>query len=174
MIVMPNLLLIAGNGRNAGKTTLACRIIRFLAQENEVTGVKISSHFHNFNEPDLVYRNDHFIVTEEKQMISKDSSLMLQAGAKKVYFVMAQKEHLEEAWKYIHPLIRKQPVVCESGGLHEFVEPGLFLFVKRTGDEIVKKHLTSYSPVMVNNDGSEFDFDINKIEIHCGQFRLKQ
>ena len=40
-----NFLLVAGNGRNVGKTFLACEIIKQLSQKNEVTGVKISPHF---------------------------------------------------------------------------------------------------------------------------------
>ena len=171
---MTNLLLIAGNGRNAGKTTLACRIIEHLSKNISVTGLKISPHFHNFNESEVLIRSEHFIVIDEKQNSTKDSSLMLNAGADKVLFVMVKQEHLHEALIQIYNLIANAIIVCESGGLREFVEPGLFLFVKRTGYEIVKKHLINYSPIIVNNNGSDFDLEIEKIEIKNHQFILFQ
>lgn len=170
---MPNLLLLAGNGRNVGKTFLACKIIRHFSQKEEVVGLKISSHFHAFNESDLIFKNDRFIITDEKQINTKDSSLMLQAGAKRVFFVMVEKENLEEAFEYLKNQLSEKTVICESGGLHEFVIPGLFLFVKRTGDEIVKTHLIEYSPIIVNNDGENFDFDIQNIVLQNHKFSLK-
>jgi len=42
----PNILLVSGNGRNSGKTTLACKIIERFSKDHEITGLKISPHFH--------------------------------------------------------------------------------------------------------------------------------
>jgi hypothetical protein len=170
---MPNLLLIAGNGRNAGKTALACKIIQYLTEKVEVTGLKISPHFHSFNEKDVIFKTEHFIVVDEKQTSLKDSSLMMKAGANKVYFVMVSQEYLSLAIEQLHSILNNKIIVCESGGLHEFVTPGLFLFVKRKGDEIVKTHLLEYSPIIVNNDGLNFDFDIQNIEFQNHKFSLK-
>ena len=91
-IQIPHLLLIAGNGRNVGKTTLACKIIARFAGETEVTGLKITPHFHPVNEDDVVIQTNNFLIINETQISSKDSSLMLQAGAKQVFFVMAKRE----------------------------------------------------------------------------------
>ncbi len=41
-----NVILISGSGRNCGKTTVACHIISQLAKMGQVTGLKISPHFH--------------------------------------------------------------------------------------------------------------------------------
>ncbi len=43
---MPNILLIAGTGRNVGKTLLACEIIQQLSKTMAVTAIKTSSHEH--------------------------------------------------------------------------------------------------------------------------------
>ena len=61
-IQIPHLLLIAGNGRNVGKTTLACKIIAQFARETEVIGLKITPHFHPVNEADVVYKTDNFVI----------------------------------------------------------------------------------------------------------------
>jgi hypothetical protein len=171
-IKIPNLLLIGGNGRNAGKTTLACKIISFFSTKTEVTGLKISPHRHFHNEEDVLFRNEKIIVLDEKQNTEKDSSLMLQAGASKVYFVMVKPEHLKESIKKLIEFLPKNLIVCESGGLHEFVTPGLFLMVKRKDDEIVKKHLLPFFPKIVNNDGKNFDFDSQKLEFQDHQIKI--
>lgn len=171
-IKIPNLLLIGGNGRNVGKTTLACKIISFFSTKTKVTGVKISPHQHFYNDEDVLFRNEKIIVLDEKRNTKKDSSLMLQAGADKVYFVMVKPEHLIESIDKLIELLPKNLIVCESGGLHEFVTPGLFFMVKRKEDEIVKKHLLRFNPTIVKNDGENFDFDIQKLDFQDHQIKI--
>lgn len=171
---MPNLLLISGNGRNVGKTTLACKIISLFATKTGVMGLKISSHKHSFNKDDVLYKNEKIIILDEKQNSLKDSSLMLQSGAKRVYFVMVKPEHFNESIDKMIELLPNSLIVCESGGLHEFISPGLFLMVKRKDDEIVKKHLLQYSPIIVNNDGKNFDLDIQKLVFKNHQIKIKE
>ncbi len=172
-IHLPNILLIAGNGRNVGKTTLACQIISFFAAKTEVTGLKISPHFHSFNHDDVRFKNENLIIIEEKEISKKDSSAMLQSGAKKVYFAMVNPKQLKYEMDNILQILPKGLIICESGGLHEFVVPGLFLMVKRKGEEIIKTHLLNYSPMMVNFDGKIFDFDIQKLKFEDHQIKLK-
>lgn len=174
LIKRPNLLLIAGNGRNVGKTTLVCSIISLFATKTEVTGLKISPHKHTFNEEDVLYRNEKITILDEKKNSLKDSSLMLQAGAKRVYFVMVKPEHFYESIDKLIELLPNSLIVCESGGLHEFVSPGLFLMVKRKDDEIVKKHLLQYSPIIVNNNGKDFDFNIQKLGFKNHQIKIEE
>lgn len=171
---MPNLLLIAGNGRNVGKTYFACKIIAQLSATTKVCGIKISSHFHSFCEKDILFQNEHFILLEEKQNSTKDSSLMLKAGAKHVYFIMTKQEHLHEAFQKIQSHLPEYAIVCESGGLHEIVTPGLFFFVHQSGKELEKKHHLNYSPIIVYNNGKEFDFDINHLNFINNKFTRKQ
>lgn len=170
---MPNLILIAGNGRNVGKTFLVCKIIEKLAKEQEIIGLKISPHFHGIEESKIIIRTEDFIITEETQINQKDSSLMWQAGAKKVYFVMAEQKNLQKTFLRLQTFLHNKAIVCESGGLHEFVNPGISLFVKRTHDQIIKPHLLNYSPVIVENNGSSFNFNINKIRYSNHQFTIE-
>ncbi|NQU52566.1 MAG: hypothetical protein HQ522_08505 [Bacteroidetes bacterium] len=171
-VQLPNLLLIAGNGRNVGKTFLATKIIKQLSQKEEVVGVKISPHFHPFDEETVLFKNDEFVILEEKKINSKDSSLLLQAGAVKVYFVMVLQQNLQQAFLQLNKFLPQKAIVCESGGLHEFINPGLFLFVKRAGEEIRKEHLLKFLPQIVENDGTNFTLDISNIEFNNNHFSL--
>jgi len=173
-IQIPRMLLIAGNGRNVGKTTLACQIIQHLAKKHPVIGVKVSAHFHPYQKADVVAGDDSFIVVEEKQINDKDSSLMLQAGAKKVYFVMSEKETLSQAINELLKLLPDQLIVCESGGLHKIAKPGLFLFVNRKKKEITKSHLLEHDPLRVENDGSDFSIDISSIIFEDQRVSIKR
>ncbi|TNF42626.1 MAG: hypothetical protein EP310_05745 [Bacteroidetes bacterium] len=170
---IPNLLLIAGNARNVGKTTLACKIIRRFTSETDVTGLKITPHFHPVKNADVVYKTDNFVIVNEKQFSNKDSSLMLQAGAKQVFFVMAKREFYNEAVTRLLQLLPENLIVCESGGLHEWVTPGLFFMVKLKDETIVKTHLLVHSPIIINNDGQNFDFDINRLEFSNRKIIIK-
>lgn len=168
-----NFLLIAGNGRNVGKTFLACEIIKQLSKKNEVIGVKISSHFHSVGKGKIIIQTKDFVIIEEDQITEKDGSLLLQAGAQKVYFVMATQKHLQEAFFCLKEILPKSAVVCESGGLHEYIKPGLFLFVKRVGDKIVKENLLKFLPRVVENNGVDFNLNISDIEFINNRILLK-
>lgn len=169
-----NFLLIAGNGRNVGKTYLTCKIIQHLAKTNAVIGVKVSSHFHPIENNKIIIENKDFVIVEETQVSQKDSSLMKQAGAQKVYFIMAPQESLEQSFLYLEQLLPEKAIVCESGGLHEIINPGLFLFVNAKEKDLVKQHHLKFSPIIVVNDGEKFDFDILRIEFKHNTFLIRK
>jgi len=170
----PNLLLIAGNGRNVGKTFLACKIIKQISKSSEVIGVKISSHIHPVKNKNILCETNDFIIVEENEVTKKDSSLMLQADAGKVYFIMATQKNLKKAFSWMNENLPDEAIVCESGGLVRIVDPGLFLFVKRSEDEIVKDNQMQFSPVIVENDGECFNFNIENIIYDDNGFSIKQ
>lgn len=131
-IKMAELLLIAGSGRNSGKTTMACAIIGNVSRYQPTIGIKITPHFHEDSLSGKILVNRRELVIQEETQIDsgKDSSRMLQAGAEKVYFVMAKDEQLIKAMEAIQTLNTDHlPVVCESGGLIHFFKPGLFLMM---------------------------------------------
>ncbi len=167
------MILIASDRRNVGKTFLACKIIKHLSSYSRVTGIKISPHFHEQpDERNIICKNDKYIIVDEKSETTKDSSLMLQAGAKRVYFVMAKKEHLEEAFSIIRDQLVNHAIVCESGGLREVVRPGLFLFVRKRIEGMQNKSLMKYTPKIVTNHKNGFDFDEQCIRYKNNQITL--
>ncbi len=163
-IKLPNLILIAGDKRNVGKTFLACKIIQHLSSFSEVIGIKISSHLHPQNETGNTILNTKEIkIVEEKKHTNKDSSRMLQAGAKRVFFIMAHQENISTAFDYIRKDLTGYAVVCESGGLIEYVNPALFLFVTDTKSAIRKHQYLKYSPIIVANENHKLNFDEKNI-----------
>lgn len=167
----PNLLLIAGNGRNVGKTYFACRVIESLSKQSPVTGLKITSHIHEHNN-DVLIKTQHYVILQEEQITHKDSSRMLQAGAKQVFFVMAAPKYLPEAFEKLSAYLPETPIVCESGGLHDIVRPGLFFFIQLKKTPIRKAQHLIHNPVVVINDGENLKFDYSKIQLNNNKFSL--
>lgn len=158
--IFPNMILIAGNGRNVGKTTFARKIIGHLTESITVIGLKVSPHLHDLNNDlKLINKTSDYVIAEEKGLSSKDSSLMLQAGAKKVFLIMAKQDFLEEAFSLIAHELKDSALIVESGGLSEIVEPGLFFFIVNPEEHIKKEQYLRHDPIMVKNGKSGFDFD---------------
>ena len=165
----PTILLIAGNGQNSGKTTLVCSIISHFAEKQPLIAVKVSPHFHKLTEQDhILEKTDNYILVEEFNTDrSKDSSLMLQAGAQRVFFLLAGDDDLPGAFSRIMEFAGdNQPVICESGGLINVLNPGLFLFVHNVQKEIPangKNKRTRLPDRIIRNDSTSFSFNINDL-----------
>jgi hypothetical protein len=128
---IPNLLIVAGDGRNSGKTSMVCRIIGQF-RENGIVAVKISPHFH---EPSagllLIESGEGYNIFEESNLWSaKDSSRMMQSGAGKVFYCQSTETKLEEAFDKILQIIPAgTAIVCESPALVRHFEPGIFVLM---------------------------------------------
>jgi len=170
--------MIAGTGRNVGKTMLACRLIGQFSHL-DVVGIKISPHFHQQTEGQkiLVQSPDFMIIEETSASTSKDSSRMLQAGASKVYYIQTNDRIIEEPFQWIlSKLPKNQPVICESGALLMFAKPALFFLVYKKGGVQTKPGLNSidYDPDQkIAFDGEGFDFDFEKIGFENNAWVLK-
>lgn len=142
-IEIPKLILISGNGRNSGKTTLAELIVAYLAQEHPVNGIKISPHLHGvtteMNSNQMIFGDNNLrIYRETDPGTAKDSSRMLRAGCQNVWFIIAGDEFLLQALNLV--LTKTTPgdlLICESPALIRFITPGLFFFMK--GNQGTKK-----------------------------------
>ena len=180
MIKMPEMLLIAGTGRNSGKTTLACKLIKKISAGCPVVALKITPHFHqDYGNGKVIIESDDLVIIEEVNPgTGKDSSLMLKAGAAKSYFVMAKDEQLKEAFELIiKQLPTKTPIVCESGGLRYFVEPGAFLMMNRIENKTCKEGiemLIGIADQRITFDGNNIDFDLNLISYSGNKWKIKK
>jgi len=168
MMEFSNMILVAGEGRNVGKTSLACELIRHFSSAYELVGIKISPHFHQkSHENALVHHSDQFIIYQEINAESgKDSSRMLKAGAHKVYYIESADKYIFDALKVILPEIDSQPVICESAALRKFVHPGIFLFmenIKATGN--LKNNVQKEKADLIVH-ASENSFNFNCRDIH--------
>ena len=158
-----NILIVAGSGRNCGKTSFLCNIIR----ENKISGltaIKITPHFHEPTEG-LVILKEHpsyRIFKEENRQSDKDSSRYLQAGAVDSFFIQAKDDALQQAFHALVPLLeKKQSVVIESAALAKFIKPALFLFIQKE-NELPKSSVKSILPfadLVVFSNGESFSLN---------------
>ena len=172
----PNILLIAGTGRNVGKTLLACEIIEHLSKTAMPIGVKISHHFHPVEKGQKVIANTQdYLIIEESIITNKDSSRMKQAGANKVFYIQAMQENLMDAFDIISVEIANKPVICESGGLHSYIKPGLFFLVR--GDEIpeMKRSVLQFNSIIASYNNGIANVDVSDIQFQnkCFTYNLK-
>ncbi len=169
-----NILTISGTGRNVGKTSLACRIIRKLAKTHKLTAVKISSHFHKVDYPTAMFEKPgaYSLYRENKQDSGKDSSKMLAAGADSVYYIQTNDIHLSKVWEKLSELIGDdEPVVIESGGLRELLDPGLSIIVTNPERKDRKNQRRSVGEEVETRFG-KFDLLINNICFEGGSWQL--
>lgn len=166
---MNRLLLVSGSGRNSGKTTLACEIIKNLSLKKAVYALKISPHFHKFSEKQelLIEQKGFKIFRENDKNTSKDSSRMLQAGAEDVLYLQCEDIALKEALKSVMQYFPEgDPVVCESGSLAKYCKPGLHLLIVNVSIEENKKSFLESKRLadhIISFDGTSFSLNINQI-----------
>jgi hypothetical protein len=176
---MPRLLLIAGTGRNSGKTTLACQLIKKYSSLYSIVAIKISPHFHkNPQNGNIIISTENFILVDETDPSQlKDSSRMLAAGARKSFFIMTEANKSGEAFhEVLHLLTDKDFIVCESGGLRNFVKPGLFLMMHHINLEDIKPEtvsLKALSDCFITFDSQKINFNINSVTISENRWKLE-
>ena len=156
-------MLISGSGRNVGKTSFMRRVIRQNASQ-KLVAVKITPHFHEPTaglSPILV--TDNYRIFRETDLTSgKDSSLFLQAGAEKVFYIQATEEHLEDAFRIITDYISSdQPIIVESAALRKFIVPDFYLFIQKNYEEVKPSALEmqKLADVIVYSDSGQFSMD---------------
>lgn len=153
MIKLNNFVIIGALGRNAGKTELACRLIHSLKQSQEIIALKVTTIKENGESCPrggmgcgvCSSLNGNFELTEEvenRENKEKDTTKMLRAGAKKVYWLRVLKSCLQEGITcFLNTLLQEDKnkvIVCESNSLRLVVEPGLFLVCRSSLDKVPK------------------------------------
>lgn len=171
-----NILLISGAGRNSGKTTFACAVIRKFSRLFPLVAIKISPHLHeNIAGVKPLFTGTNYMIAEENDaLLPKDSSRMLAAGARKSLFIMAHDEQLPVAWQKTQTLLAPDDmVVCESGGLRNLIVPGLFLIINHSGNKDQKRISLKYKKVcdyLITFDGMQFNFPLDSLDICDNQW----
>jgi hypothetical protein len=128
----PELLLICGSGRNTGKTLLACNIIKWFKDLYPITAVKISMHRHDHGGGmDLLEEGTCYKIWEDVTISHKDSGRFLEAGAAISIYIETSDEYLYAAFASANKFFASNSmVICESGGLVQFIKPALLLYVQ--------------------------------------------
>lgn len=167
--IRKNILLIAGTGRNVGKTLFACQLINNLKCKSNLICIKISPHFHKISDKlELVIETADYVITKEySKKGNKDSNRLFRAGSKEVYYVQGKDDTLPDILSYFEKIIPPEnPIICESGGLRDLIVPGLFLMIDKKNNNQIKSRAIKYKQLAdkkIEFNGEKFDFDSNKI-----------
>ena len=167
--IRKNILLIAGTGRNVGKTLFACQLINNLEYKSHLICIKISPHFHKISDKlELVKKTADFVIAKEYgKEGNKDSNRLLKAGSKDVYYVQGKDDTLPDILSYFEEIIPPEnPIICESGGLRDLITPGLFLMIDKKNNNHIKPRAIKYKQLAdkrIEFNGDEFDFNSKKI-----------
>lgn len=170
MINSPNWMIVYGTDRNVGKTLLITRVIQRISKNCPIIGVKISPHHHPLDpSANILYKDSNSVIVEEHLIdTGKDSARMLKAGATRSFFIQVFDDHLGDILPILFEILPPNiPVVCESGWIREYVQPGIFIIVNQSGNTQVKKSVAKIRPLAdlwVEFDGQVFDCDLSRLE----------
>lgn len=166
-----NLLLVGGAGRNVGKTEFVCRLIEEFSKKYEIYALKVSAIF-----PDEhLYHGNHSHDTPEGQLFEenrldahKDTSRMLRAGAKRVFYLRCDDTGIAAGYReFLERIPANALVVCESNSLSSLIEPALHIVVRsRTGQVKPRaSKLIDTADLVVFSDGASGFPELNHIEV---------
>jgi len=169
MLQDKTILIVGGTARNVGKTELTCRIINKISVMGNVYGLKVSAIF-----PDEgIYHGDHSEESEDQHLFeetrdntTKDTSRMLRAGAKRVFYLRCEDNCILHAFtRFRKQLPANTAIVCESNSLAEHVQPGLHIMVKKNAGKIKPraKARLKLADLIIVSDGSSGFAELDQI-----------
>lgn len=182
MIRLENMLMIGASGSNAGKTELACALLRRFAAGRRIVGVKVTAVASKERSCPRggqgcgvcsSMEGEHRITEETARGSGKDTEKLLAAGADKVYWLRVMRSHVQQGLAALLDVVGRDTVmVCESNSLRQVVEPGLFLIVEKVDHAGIPapwkqsaEQVRQHADRVVRSDGSRFDFDLDRIQL---------
>lgn len=167
LLFIPQMLLLGSTGRNSGKTTLATALIGHWKTKYPIIGLKVTTIHESHGRCPRggegcgvcsSMAGDYELLEEKNENANKDTSLMLYAGAEKVYWIKTKGTHTYEAIKEFMERIPKDAlIICESNSLRRVIKPGSFIMLRNTDLSAIKN---SAAEVMGDAD-TIIDFNIN-------------
>lgn len=166
-----NLIVVAGSGRNVGKTEFTCRLIRRFCGQTDIYGLKVSA----IHPDEGIYHGDHSdldmhanLVEETRYDLEKDTSRMLRSGASKVFYLQGDDEQIKIGFQsFLSRIPPGSVMVCESSSLWQFVQPGLLILVTVPDYEMKPRARMIFDRVslVVVSDGVSGFPEIEKIQV---------
>lgn len=166
---MKNLLIVGGAGRNVGKTEFICRLIKKISKEVDIYALKVSAVFPDedqYHGNHDLEANDNQLIEEQNRATQKDTSRMLQAGAKKVFYLRAKDITIKDGFeKFITSIPVGSPFVCESNSLEKHVTPSYHIMVKSISGRIKPRAIKQIqnANLVVTSDGKSGFPELDKI-----------
>lgn len=184
MLRLPKMLLVGATGRDAGKTTFVCGLLRHFQYVGTAavkvtvirernggcprggTGCGVCSSVH-----------EGYVLTEELSNTGgKDTHRMLASGAGRVFWLRTFVNSIEEGLSALQQRVGPDtPLICESNTLRTVVVPGLFLMVTNGNSSGIKESAQSvfhHADLVITSDGTSFEFDCDRIQFTREGWRL--
>ena len=146
------IVVVGGNTRNIGKTSVAAALIARLP-ELRWTAFKITQYGHGFctadGRPCACQTEDACVAVNPERDASSgtDTSRFLQAGADRVFWVRTRIGRLADAMPRIRQEIAAAPnAILESNSILEFLQPDLYLTVLNPSVEDFKESARRFLP----------------------------
>jgi hypothetical protein len=138
-------------------------LINKFGNEFPILGLKVTSIYPNDVNKHGNHQNpleENFEIIEETDLNGiKDTSKMLLAGAKKVYYIRSKDNHIKEAInEFLKTFYHSEFIVCESISIRKYVNPGLFIMLKYNFPHEIKQsaiELEKYSDYLLIRKGEE-------------------
>ena len=186
-IHVPAMIMVGSSGRNVGKTELACALIRRTAPTQDIIGLKITA----VDEADgtcprggegcgvcTSLTGPYSITEEAEESEGKDTTRLLQAGAKRVFWLRVLKSDLKEGWLALLDMVGNDTIsVCESNTSRNIIQPDLFLMVHNPDKEDYKASAAAVAHRVdrtLTFNGKTFTPDLENITIVDDSWILKE
>ncbi len=163
----PNIMLLSGTGRNVGKTSFVCRLLKHF-HEQTITTVKVSPHWHEVKQGRILMHDPGklMLVQENDAESNKDTSRMLRCGAREVFYLQHTSD--EALLKGFHYLMtgRKspEPMIIETAILGKYISPALHFRITRIDAEpSTKKVIDVPIDELIHFNGRDFDLSPSSI-----------
>ncbi len=184
---MPGWLVIGATGRNSGKSDLACAVIARLHRAHPIVGVKVTTIVGDERACPRGgegcgacsgLEGEFEIQEESGSQPGKDTTRMLEAGARRAFWVRCRSGGLRAALTALSPRLGHGTlVVAESNSLVGEAKPDLFLMVSPAGVIAVKPTALAVLPfaqrVVVSADRA-FDLDLRHLGVVDGEWHLAE
>ncbi len=175
MHLQKNLLIVGSTGRNVGKTEFLCRVIRSTSQKHPVYAVKVSVVAPDRPQNEQKSRNiTNGIYEETRKDTPKDTSRMLRAGSRRVFYLQRKEKIAEGFLEIAQQIPQNAAIVCESNSLAHYLRPGLFLVIRPESRKLTPKEArrTRHADMTISSDGHSF-FSHPEPYFTCGTWQLK-
>jgi molybdopterin-guanine dinucleotide biosynthesis protein A len=161
-------------------------LIERFGAKHDIVGVKVTTvdSFNTSHHPEVSgsepadSSTGPWYITEEKDPHSNtDTGKMLAAGAKRVLWLLALKDHLERGVEALLDTLGTGTLsICESNRARTAIEPDAFVMIEGTNSKDWKPSaldVVGYADRLVQSDGTGFDIDPNDIQLLDGRWVVR-
>lgn len=181
------ILMIGSAGRNAGKTLLACDLIRRHAPAQPIVAVKVTTIKEETGACPRggngcgvcgEFQGQFSLTQVHDRPPNKDTTRLLDAGASKVFWLRVRDEYLEEGVREtLNQIPDNQPSLWESNSARRVLQPAVFLVLREKGNDRVKDSCLGVmddADRILEFDGTGWDLSPERITFPGGHWHIRQ